>query len=52
MMLRTYHATLAHLTHLGWCPDVANLEHEDPLPDALLPEAYRRHRTAPVTLGE
>ncbi len=51
-IMQAYHATLAHLAHLGWDPDVANLEHEETLPDDLLLEAYRRHRTAPVTVGE
>ncbi len=51
-IVQAYHATLAHLIQLEWDPDVANLEDEEPLPDVLLPEAYRRHRTAPVTVGE
>ncbi len=51
-IVQSYHATLVHLSQLGWEPDVANLEYEETSPDALLPEAYRRHRTAPVTLDE
>lgn len=51
-IVRSYHATLAHLSRLGWQLDVANLEYEETLPDALLPETYHRHRTAPVTVDE
>lgn len=47
--VREYHATMNQLIAHGWDVRLAGLDAEDTLPEALMPETYRRrHEQAPA----